>query len=255
MPLLPSLKPSVHADAWSSLRTLTAARIALGRAGVAIPLKEVLALKMAHAHARDAVYAELATTRLLNELVAFQLPVFNLHSQAKDRLQYLQDPGLGRQLDPGSIPNGIQHNNHGGVVIIVADGLSATAVNTHAVPLLKQLIPALQQAGKRINSIVLIGQGRVAISDEAGALFNADMVVMLIGERPGLTAADSMGAYLTYKPRIGLTDESRNCVSNIHTGGLSYTTTTSRIVYLVNAAFQLKQSGIALKEEEGKLLE
>lgn len=253
MSLLPSLKPSVQTDAWSSLRTFTAARIALGRAGAAIPLKEVLALKMAHAHARDAVYAELETTRLLNELTAFRLPVFNLHSQAKSRLQYLQDPGLGRQLDPGSVTSDIRKVDQGGIVIIIADGLSATAVNIHAVPLLRQLIPSLQQTGKQVHSIVLVEQGRVAISDEIGALLKAEMAVMLIGERPGLTAADSMGAYLTYKPQIGLTDESRNCVSNIHAGGLSYTTATNRIAYLVSSAFQLKQSGIAIKEEE-KLL-
>lgn len=253
MSLLPSLKPSVQTDAWSSLRTFTAARIALGRAGAAIPLKEVLALKMAHAHARDAVYAELETTRLLNELTAFRLPVFNLHSQAKSRLQYLQYPGLGRQLDPGSVTSDIRKVDQGGIVIIIADGLSATAVNIHAVPLLRQLIPSLQQTGKQVHSIVLVEQGRVAISDEIGDLFKAEMAVMLIGERPGLTAADSMGAYLTYKPQIGLTDESRNCVSNIHAGGLSYTTATNRIAYLVSSAFQLKQSGIAIKEED-KLL-
>jgi ethanolamine ammonia-lyase small subunit len=254
MSLLP-LKSLVQPDAWSSLRTFTAARIALGRTGVAIPLKEVLALKMAHAHARDAVYAELATATLPDELNAFQLPVFKLRSQAQNRLQYLQDPGLGRQLDASSIPASMGNLNKGGVVIILADGLSATSVNTHAVPLLQQLVPNLQQSGKLINSIILVEHGRVAISDEIGSICKADMSVMLIGERPGLTAADSMGAYLTYQPFPGLTDESRNCVSNIHAGGLSYTAAAGRITYLVNAAFHKQQSGVSLKEEEERLLD
>lgn len=254
MSLLP-LKSLVQADAWSSLRVFTAARIALGRTGAAIPLKEVLALKMAHAHARDAVYAELATTALIKELNLFQVPVFALRSQAQNRLQYLQDPGLGRQLDNASIPAGIERTDKGGIVLIIADGLSATAVNLHAVPLLQQLVPHLRQSGRQISSIVLAEQGRVAISDEIGSLFDADMAVMLIGERPGLTAADSMGAYLTYKPRPGLTDESRNCVSNIHAGGLSYSAAAGRISYLVNAAFHKQQSGVGLKEEEERLLD
>jgi ethanolamine ammonia-lyase small subunit len=165
-------------------------------------------------------------------------------------LQYLQDPGLGRQLDRRSIPEDIERINKDGIVIIIADGLSATAVNTHAVPLLKTLIPILRQSGKDVSSILLVQQGRVAISDEIGVLCNAEMSVMLIGERPGLTAADSMGAYLTYRPCPGLTDESRNCVSNIHAGGLSYEAAANRISYLVNAACLKQLSGIGLKEEE-----
>lgn len=241
-------------DPWSALRKLTAARIALGNTGGVIPLKEVLALKMAHAHARDAVYASLDEPGLLRELSLLNLPVILASSQAKSREHYLLDPGSGRKLTPESVVNIKGSVTPGGVALIISDGLSATAVNSHAIPLLNELIPLMNDAGRKINSICLVREGRVAISDEIGAHCKADMTVMLIGERPGLTAADSLGLYLTFNAKPGLTDESRNCISNIHTAGLSYTTAAKKVMYLINESFRLGLSGVALKEQENNLI-
>jgi ethanolamine ammonia-lyase small subunit len=243
----------IQADAWSALRSLTAARIAIGHTGGAIPLKEVLALRMAHAHARDAVYAPMDKKVLLDALDDFGLPVILSSSQAKNREEYLLDPGLGRMLDKDSIIEVSGNVQPGGITIILSDGLSAMALNAHVIPLLHELIPILQGLGRAVNSFVLVEQGRVAIGDQVALLTQAEMTIVLLGERPGLTAADSLGAYLTYNARPGLTDESRNCVSNIHPGGLSYAAAASRIAYLADMAFRIGQSGVMLKEDQDRL--
>ncbi|MCG2617728.1 ethanolamine ammonia-lyase subunit EutC [Terrimonas sp. NA20] len=245
-------KTTVTEDPWSPLRRFTSARIALGRSGGALPLKEVLALKMAHAHARDAVYGVLNSGPLISSLHTFSKPVLLMKSQARNREQYLLDPGLGRQLDPGS-PDLSRKPDQGGISIIIADGLSANAVNTHAIPLLEELVPMITTSGRKINSFTVVEQARVAIGDQIGHWCNAEMTVLLIGERPGLTVADSVGAYLTFNPLPGLTDESRNCVSNIHPAGLSYQNAASKIMFLINAAFQLGLTGISLKDEQDLL--
>jgi ethanolamine ammonia-lyase small subunit len=241
----------IQPDPWSSLRAFTTARIALGRTGTAIPLKEVLAFRMAHAHARDAVYSQLETAALLEQLQPFHLPIHILHSAAADRHEYLQRPDKGRRLDTDSAASLTAANAD--VAIIFADGLSATAINIHAYPLLQQLLPMIKSAGISVAAVCLVQQGRVAIGDEIGALLNVKVTIVLIGERPGLSAADSMGAYLTFSPAPGTTDEARNCISNIRAEGLSYPLAAGKIFYLLQEALRLQLSGVELKDNYGLL--
>ena len=239
---------------FSVLKEFTAARIGLGRAGYSIPLKQSLEFKLAHAHARDAVYSELDVEGLTGQLAQFELPVLQLHSQAEYREQYLQRPDLGRQLDEKSGTELTVYNTaQTDIVIIIADGLSATAVNHNAVSLLKLLIPQLVAAGLKIAPLCLVKQGRVALADDIGHQLKAKLSLILIGERPGLSSADSMGAYLTFGPKPGLTDESRNCISNIRPHGLTFKPAAKKIFYLVQEALKRKLSGVALKDNAGLL--
>jgi len=242
----------IQSDPWASLKAFTTARIALGRTGTAIPLQEVLAFKMAHAHARDAVYSRLETSALQEQLQSFHLPVALLHSSAADRYEYLQRPDKGRRLDADSAAL-LTPATSQDVVFILADGLSATAVNVHACPLLQHVLPMLKATGISVGPLCLVRQGRVAIGDEIGALLKAKVTVVLIGERPGLSAADSMGAYITYGPQVGNTDEVRNCISNIREEGLQYPAAAGKIFYLLQEALRLKLSGVALKDNYGLL--
>jgi ethanolamine ammonia-lyase small subunit len=215
-------------------------------------LREALAFKLAHAHARDAVYSVLANKQLVKDLAELQLPLIQVHSQAATRQDYLQRPDLGRQLAEDSRAQlAGQAAGACDLVVVLADGLSATAVNSHALPLLRLLVPALQQAGFRLGPVVLAEQARVALGDEVGYLLQAQLVLVLIGERPGLSAPDSLGAYFTFGPRPGLTDEARNCVSNIRPEGLGYTAATARLAFLLGAARQRQLSGVGLKDESG----
>jgi ethanolamine ammonia-lyase small subunit len=251
-----SLKESfIQPDPWNSLRRFTAARIALGHTGGVLPLNETLALKMAHAHARDAIYANLDESGLINKLQDFDVPLIKSKSLAENREQYLLDPGLGRKLDNKAIDVLKGEPAPGGIVIVVSDGLSATAVNNHLAPLLSELLPQLRRDQLPLNSLFIVNQGRVAIADEIGDWCKADFSLILLGERPGLTVADSLGAYLTYKPTPGLTDESRNCVSNIHPGGLGYKAAATKIASLIREAYRIGQSGIALKDTDMNLLD
>ena len=238
---------------FAQLKEFTAARIGLGRTGSSIPVKESLIFNLAHAHARDAVYSELNTDKLAENLSEFDLPVVQLHSKAAYRVQYLQRPDLGRQLDDASKDILESQHLHRDIVIVIADGLSATAVNHNAIGLLKILIPQLQTAGITFGPLCLVKQGRVAIADDIAAAIKARLSIILIGERPGLSAADSMGAYLTYNPRPGLTDEARNCISNIRPHGLSAKQAAKKIFYLVQESFKRKLSGVALKDNAGAL--
>ena len=245
----------IETDTWQSLKSLTPARIALGSTGVAIPLKEVLEFKLAHAHARDAVYSELNEAALITALEPFQRPIYALHSKVQHRHEYLQRPDLGRQLHEASKKQ-LQTANvpPADVALIIVDGLSATAINNHSIPVLQHLIPLLLKAHFTIAPLSIVHQGRVAIGDEVGSMLNAKFSVVLIGERPGLSSPDSMGAYLTYQPTVGLTDESRNCISNIRLEGMSYQTAAEKIFYLISESFRLQYSGVGLKDNEGLFL-
>jgi len=246
-----NIQHTIQEDPWSSLKAFTTARIALGRTGTAIPLKEVLSFRLAHAHARDAVYSQLDTQSLHEALQPYHHDILHLHSSATDRQEYLQRPDKGRQLDPNSIEqisNIADDARKKDVAIIIADGLSATAMNLHTPPLLSILLPMLKNAGITTAPFCLVKQGRVAIGDQIGALLQTKMTVVLIGERPGLSAADSMGAYITFNPKIGNTDEARNCISNIRREGLQYTTAAGKICYLLQEATRLQSSGVSLKD-------
>jgi len=240
-----------HDEPLNPLKEFTAARIAIGRSGVSIPTKQSLQFNLAHAHARDAVYSELDIDGLTDSLKQFDLPVLHLHSKADNRAEYLQRPDLGRKLKKSSVNQLKENAGEYDVVIIIADGLSATAVNEHTKGVLQLLVPLLLGAKLKLAPICLVEQGRVAMGDKAAHLLNAKLSVMLIGERPGLSAADSVGAYLTYNPQPGLTDESRNCISNIRPQGLPAKSAAEKIFYLVQEAFRLKLSGVGLKDNQG----
>lgn len=238
----------IKPDSWSSLKAFTNARIALGKTGTAVPLNESLQFKLAHAGARDAVYSVLDADALQNGLRLLQISSCQLHTRAGDRMIYLQRPDLGRVLDESSVQVLASDAGDYDVVIIIADGLSATAVNMHAIPLLQLLVPLFKKENISLAPVVLLQQGRVGSGDEIGSLLRAKLSLMLIGERPGLTSPDSMGAYLTYAPQKGFTDEKRNCISNIRPEGLQYTAACDKIFYLVKESLRLKLSGIGLKD-------
>jgi ethanolamine ammonia-lyase small subunit len=242
-------------DSWESLKEFTAARIALGRVGDSIPLSASLEFKLAHAHARDAVYSELDRTALLNGLANFEIPVLEIHSKAENRNQYLQRPDLGRIPADQDVQLLKEHAATFDICLIVADGLSATAINSNIIPLLDDLLPLLKGMKYKLAPICLASQARVALSDHIAAALGATLALMLIGERPGLSSADSIGAYLTYQPRPGLTDESRNCVSNIRPQGLTFDLAANKIFYLIQEAFRRKLSGVELKDNAGLLPE
>ena len=241
---------AIEQDIWHPLKAFTSARIALGRTGTAIPLKEVLAFKLAFAYAKDAVYSALNLDELTTQLSGLNLPIYSLKSQATSRAEYLQRPDYGRLLRPQSIDllKNIRSTTQYDVAFIIADGLSATAINKHAFAVIQLLINELNRLNYSIAPISIVEQGRVAISDEIGFYLNAQMSVILIGERPGLTSPDSMGAYLTFNPQLGLTDESRNCVSNIRPEGLVYEFAAQKILYLIQESLRLQLSGVALKD-------
>lgn len=248
------IKSVVVNDPWGSLKLFTAARIAMGRTGVSVPVQEALQFKMAHAHARDAVFSRIEKEKIFTALQFFQQPVFFVHSKAADRYIYLQRPDLGRRLNEDSVTKLVNYKSSGyDVCINIADGLSSAAVNMHALEVLRILVPRLQQLKLRIAPFCIIEQGRVAISDETASLLKTKISLILIGERPGLTAADSMGAYLTYSPEVGLTDESRNCISNIRPEGMSYTNAAEKIYYLINESIRLKISGVHLKDNNRQI--
>ncbi|MGN8261710.1 ethanolamine ammonia-lyase subunit EutC [Pseudomonas sp. SMSB3] len=238
---------------WLALRTLTPARIALGRSGTSLPTGAQLAFQFAHAQARDAVHLPFDHATLTQQLKERGRDSLVLHSAAADRHQYLQRPDLGRRLDDASAERLRQHaqDNPGGVdlAIVVADGLSALAVHRHTVPLLARFDDQAAGDGWACAPVVLVEQGRVAVADEVGQLLGARMTVMLIGERPGLSSPDSLGLYFTYAPKVGLTDAYRNCISNIRLEGLSYGMAAHRLLYLMREACKRQLSGVNLKDE------
>ena len=240
-------------ESLKALQEFTSARIAIGRVGTSIPLKQSLEFKLAHAHARDAVYSELDINNLTDVLKQFDLPVLHLNSRVNDHRQYLQRPDLGRRLNDESLNLLLDHHKETDIAIILADGLSATAVNENAAGLIQALIPQLLAAGFKLAPISMVEQGRVAIGDDIGHGLKAKLSLVLIGERPGLSSADSLGAYLTYNPKPGLTDEMRNCISNIRPGGLIYKKAAKKIFYLISEAFKRKLSGVDLKDNAGLL--
>jgi ethanolamine ammonia-lyase small subunit len=247
-----SLQQQHDQDPWVGLRKYTNARIALGRAGVSVPTSESLQFTLAHAFARDAVFDRLEVGGCRLKITKLH-PCLVLHSRVVDRQQYLQRPDLGRRLNEDSLTELKTLAGVYDICINVADGLSATAVNSHAVPLLDILVPRMKDAGWSLAPICIIEQGRVAVSDETGSVSGAKLSLILIGERPGLSSPDSLGAYLTYGPAIGNTDERRNCISNINANGLSYEAAADKIMYLVSEALRLKLSGVMLKDNSGLL--
>ncbi len=268
-------QPDIHNDDWNGvidnpwrrLRQFTAARIGLGRSGVSLPTKEMLEFQLAHAQARDAVHTPLDFPALTQQLetLAEQYPLLSdepplkLHSEAVDRMTYLQRPDLGRRLDEASRVLLQQEQQTPeqpfDLALVIADGLSATAIAHNAVPFIQALCEELQADKQpwKLAPITLVEQGRVAVGDDVGELLNAKTVLVLIGERPGLSSPDSLGLYLTWAPVRGLTDARRNCISNVRPEGLNFSEAAHKAGYLLRESRRLQLSGVQLKDRSGSL--
>jgi ethanolamine ammonia-lyase small subunit len=250
-PIATASKPAPD-EPWAELRRFTAARIALPRSGASLATAPLLEFRLAHARARDAVHAPFDTAQLCAALAPLGLPVRSIASAAQDRQQYLMRPDLGRRLaDDAAALLAAQAGSGYDVVFVVADGLSARAVTAHAEPLLK-VLPRLSDW--RIAPLVVARLGRVALGDVVANALNAEIAVMLIGERPGLSAPDSMGAYLTFAPTPQTSDAERNCISNIRPEGLSYADAAMKLVHLLRAMRARRLSGVQLKDDADRLL-
>jgi ethanolamine ammonia-lyase small subunit len=248
-------------EPWTALRRLTVARIGLERSGASLATAPLLDLRLAHARARDAVHAPLDVPRLTSDLATLGPPVLAVASAAQDRQQYLMRPDLGRRLsaDAAAVLSRHAGNDHDtnayDVAFVISDGLSACAVQAHAAPVLADTLPTLRSEGWRIAPLVVALRGRVALGDAIATALHAAIAVVLIGERPGLSAPDSMGAYLTWQPTAQTTDAERNCISNIRPAGLGYADTAFRLTRLLRAMRARQVSGVALKDDaDGQLI-
>lgn len=236
-------------DPWRQLRSRTSARIALGRAGVSLPTREVLSFALAHAQARDAVHATLDRKVLAETIQALGLEAIEIESMTTERAQYLRRPDLGRRLSDASKARLAARAGVYDLALMIGDGLSATAVAAQSPPLLKALLPLVTASGLTIAPVTVAHGARVALGDEVGELLGASMVAVLIGERPGLSAADSLGIYLTYAPRAGRSDAERNCISNVRPEGLAPAAAAQTLAWLISAARERKLTGVGLKDE------
>jgi ethanolamine ammonia-lyase small subunit len=249
---MPDRSPTIT-NPWAHLRQLTPARIALGRAGTSLPTDAQLDFQFAHAQARDAVHLTLDCAELAAQIEQQGHTCLQLHSAAPDRNTYLQRPDLGRRLSDESAIELDKHAQQNGagydLAIVVADGLSALAVQRHALPLLQRIEEQIERDGWSLAPISLVQQSRVALGDEVGERLKAKMVVMLVGERPGLSSPDSLGLYFTYDPKVGRNDADRNCISNIRLEGLSYNLAAHRLIHLMREACRRELSGVNLKDE------
>jgi len=241
---------------WLDLRRATPARIALGRSGTALPTAAQLDFQLAHARARDAVHATLDVGRIVADLRGLGLEALPLRSQAAERATYLRRPDLGQKLSEASRQTltkpGHDDKKQGcDVVFVVADGLSATAVNAHAVALITGMLPRL--TGLKLGPVAVVEGGRVAIGDEIGGRIGADLAAVLIGERPGLSAADSLGVYVTWQPAPGAVDAARNCLSNIRAEGMPVPEAAEALLRLMENARRHRMTGIALSRQLAEL--
>ena len=243
-----------HADPWSRWRERTRARIALGRAGSSLPTRALLDFELDHARARDAVHHALDVDALDASLRASGVSMLHVHSAAIDRATYLLRPDLGRRLDEKSramLAGVIPPDASCDIAFVIADGLSAWGAQRHAAPLMAALLPLL--GNRTIAPLVIARQARVALGDQVGELLRARLVVVVIGERPGLTSPDSLGLYLTFAPRIGRNDAERNCISNVRPEGLPPMAAAAKLAWLIDTAFGRSLSGVGLKDESGMI--
>lgn len=235
-------------------KSFTDARIGLGRAGSSLPTKEQLAFQLDHARARDAVYSQADFEKIEAELKKGNINSMLLQSQAKDRSEYLRRPDLGRKLNEKSLKKVVGYKSNYSatefdLAVVVCDGLSATAINQTSVLFVSELIPECARRKWSVAPVFLVSQGRVAAGDPVAEAVSARLLVVLIGERPGLSSPDSMGLYMTYQSKSGTTDERRNCISNIRPGGLSTEHALKRFLYLADLSMVRQISGVNLKDE------
>ena len=247
----PSVPPASLVSS-RDLRNLTPARVGLGRSGVSLPTKALLDFTLDHARARDAVHTPFDVASIASAIAPLGIAVAAVTSLATDRQTYLRRPDLGRILDEDSRARlAALGRESSDVAIMVGDGLSSAAVHAHAVEMVRRLLAKFASMQTTCNVVAVASGARVALGDEVGALLGVRMMVTLIGERPGLSAPDSLGCYMTYGPRPGLTDALRNCVSNIHGAGLSYDEAAFKVGWHVREGLARKLSGVALKDESG----
>ncbi|MCH4823740.1 ethanolamine ammonia-lyase subunit EutC [Gramella lutea] len=245
-----SHKSYLQKDPWENLRSLSKARIALGNSGGSLPTKELLSFQEDHAFTKDAIYSELKEKELLEQLKEFDLPVYQFQTKVSNRKEYLQRPDLGKKL---SNNRNTKKSENFDILFILTDGLAAEAINEGAIPLLREIIPKLKNDRK--IGLCLVKYGRVAIGDEIATSLNAIFTAVLIGERPGLSSPKSMGVYTTYDPKPGITDERRNCISNIHENGLSIDRASKLLQYFIKESFRRKLSGVKLKSGNSGIIE
>lgn len=243
-----SNKGYLQKDPWENLRSLSKARIALGNSGGSLPTKEVLSFQKDHAFTKDAIYSELKEKELLKQLKEFKLPVYHFQTKVSDRKEYLKRPDLGKNLAETSE----SENGDFDILFILTDGLAADAINERAIPLLQEILPQLNNY--KIG-LCLVKYGRVAIGDEIAEKLGTKFTAILIGERPGLSSPKSMGIYTTFDPKPGVTDERRNCISNIHENGLSIEKASELLRYFINESFRRKLSGVKLKADNSGYIE
>ncbi len=237
-------------DTWSTLKRFTEARIGLGRSGSALPTNEVLKFALAHARARDAVTAPTDWEVVEADIEGLGLATHRIESAAETRDIYLRRPDLGRTLSARSRASfETIEQAQPDLMIMAGDGLSSTGLTVNIAPLIKALLPHIRKNNWQLARVLLAGQARVALADEAGEILGAKAALVLIGERPGLSSPDSLGAYLTWEPKRGRTDAERNCVSNIRQGGLSYDEAAFKIAWLLGQALKFRMTGVALKDE------
>lgn len=245
-------RKNVQENRWQRLREYTDARIGLGRSGVSLPTHHHLEFQLAHAAARDAVKRPIDWKPIDETLENSTLPWLKLHSQALDRNHYLQRPDLGRKLDSASVNSLMQWREQRHVpkvAIVIADGLSATAIETQAPPMLQQLLPDLSALGLDVELFCRVDQARVAIGDDIAERTGAEHLILLVGERPGLSSPDSLGIYYTFHAGNGSSDADRNCLSNIRPAGLAFTEASRRLCWLMREASKLGYSGVKLKDD------
>lgn len=243
-------------DPWHDLRRFTQARIALGRSGSSLPTAALLDFQLAHASARDAVHQPWAIEPFAEAVEALGLEALILRTPVASREQYLQRPDHGRCLDDASRQRlELWPDEEIDVALIVSNGLSSTAVEQHGVALVTAISAAYGNRSLNLGPVCLVANARVALADQIGALLSARLAVIVVGERPGLSAADSLGVYLTFAPKIGNTDADRNCISNIRPPeGLSYAAAAAKLAYLSSEALRRGLSGVALKDDMPKHL-
>lgn len=243
-------------DSWATLRCFTQARIALGRAGHALPTREVMEFQLAHAQARDAVHFPWDTAAFAGQVQELGEEVLLLYTPIASRDEYLRRPDLGRVLSDASLCRLMDFNTgDADVALIVTNGLSSTAVERHGLPLLQAILSCYRSQQLSLAPVCLVANGRVALSDQVGNLLRARVAVIIVGERPGLSVADSLGIYLTYAPKPGNTDAQRNCISNIRPPeGLGYDEAADKLLYLTGEALRRGVSGVELKDEMKGLL-
>jgi len=246
-------------DPWSNLRQFTDARIGLGRSGAAMPTREVLNFALSHAMARDAVTTPLDWTPIEKGLQELGLETLRIKSASHDRSEYLRRPDLGRRLSADSRED-LQRASEKALskpdlIVLIGDGLSSMGVAANIVPMMSAFLGHVRQSGWTLGPLLLADDARVALGDEAGEILGAKAVLVLIGERPGLSSPDSLGAYLTFGPRVGLKDADRNCISNIRQRGLSYDEAAFKAAWLLREAIRRGLSGVNLKDESQFLVE